>query len=164
MATTLSQPSFSINARALIASGTFPLLQSTITHQPTTSGLGAGSTAGNVDRVIQQTLAITSGTPVTINVGTALDPFGTAAAMVHVSLILVESLSTTAGQDFTVGGGTHPVCGSDQLTVQANGGVGILYNPNLGYAVTGSSADVLTITVAAGTAVAGRVTIFGRSS
>jgi len=84
--------------------------------------------------------------------------------MLHVCAILVENDSTTAGQDMTIGGGTHPVSATDSGTAQANGGVWLMWNPNPGYAVSAGSADTITVTVAAGTNVAGKITILGRSA
>lgn len=78
--------------------------------------------------------------------------------------VLVENDSTTAGQDFTVGGGTHPVLGTDQGTAQANGGAFFVFNPNPGYSVVSGTSDTLQISVASGTSVPGKVTIFGRSA
>lgn len=163
MSTTLSNPVLAVSAKVTITSGTFPVLSSFINYTPAIS-VGVGSTTGNVNAIIQSNLSITSGTPFTVNVASGLDPFGTAAGMVHVSTIIVENDSTTTGQDFTIGGGTHPVLGSDSHLCQANGGVVFVCNPSPGYAVTGSSADTLTITVAAGTSVAGKLTILGRTA
>jgi hypothetical protein len=163
MSTTLTNPYLAIAARAVINSGTFPVLSATTTHTPAIN-LVAGSTSGSVNAVIEQNFTVTSGTPLTINVATGLDPFGNAAGMVHVSTVLVENDSTTAGQDFTIGGGTHPVLGTDSYLCQANGGVVTVCNPAPGYTVSSGSADTLTITVAAGTAVAGKLTIFGRTA
>jgi hypothetical protein len=89
---------------------------------------------------------------------------GNALGMVHVTGVLVENDSTTAGQDFTVGGGTNPVLGTNQGTAQANGGVFCIVNPSPGYSVVGGTSDTLQISVAAGTNVAGKITILGRSA
>jgi hypothetical protein len=164
MATTLTNPSASVQLKCQLTSGAIPaVVTSQVNHQPNL-GLGAGSTAGNVDRCFSEPFSVSSGTPLTINVTTALDPLGTALGAMHVTAVLVENDSTTAGQIFTVGGGMHPVLGTDQGTAQANGGDFLVVNPNPGYAATGGSADTLTIAVAAGTNVAGKVTILGRSA
>jgi hypothetical protein len=84
--------------------------------------------------------------------------------MLHVAAILVENDSTVAGQDMTIGGGTHPISATDSGFAQANGGVHLMWNPNPGYAVTGGTADTVTIAVAAGTNVPGKITILGRSA
>jgi len=78
--------------------------------------------------------------------------------------ILVENDGTTAGQDMTIGGGTHPISATDSGTAQANGGVHLTFNPNPGYSVVSGTSDTLTITVAAGTNVPGKITILGRSA
>ena len=164
MATALSNPSASVQVKCQLAAGApLAVVTSQVNHQPNLS-LGAGNSAGNVDRCFSEAFTVTSGTPLTINVTTALDPLGTAIACVHVTSVLVENDSTTAGQDFTVGGGTHPVLGTDQGTAQANGGVFFVINPSPGYTVSSGSADTLSIAVAAGTNVAGKVTILGRSA
>lgn len=164
MATTLSNPSITINTRASLASGIAPaVLGCTVNQSPATS-IGVGSTAGNVNVCFSEAFTVTSGTPITVNLLTGTDPFGTALGMVHVSHILVENASTTTGQDFTVGGGTHPVLGTDLYLCQANGGVVCVVNPNPGYSVVTSSSDTLQISVAAGTSVAGRITVLGRTA
>ena len=168
MATTLAQnsnlPFVSIRSTCLLTSGSSPAVISGLVDQKPAVGITVGSTAGKVNACISQSFSVTSGTPLTINVSTALDPLGNAAGMVHVSSIVVENNSVIAGQIFTVGGGTHPVLGSDQMTVQPNGGIGCIVNPNPGYAVTGASADTITITVAAGTGVSGKITVMGRTA
>jgi uncharacterized membrane protein len=163
MPTTLANPFFQVSARAVVSSGTFPPLTSVINHNPTIA-LGAGSTAGNINLVYQVGFAITTGTPWTVNVNTGTDPYGMTLSMVHVAAIIVENDSTTTGQDFTIGGGTHSVLGSDSYFCQANGGVICIVNPSPGYTVSSGSTDTLTIAVAAGTGVAGRITIFGRNA
>jgi hypothetical protein len=117
-----------------------------------------------VDRCFSESFTVTAGTPLTINVSSATDPIGSALGMVHVTSVVVENDSTTAGQDFTVGAGTHPVLGTDQGTAQANGGVFCVLNPNPGYSVVSGTSDTLQISVASGTNVAGKITIFGRSA
>lgn len=168
MATTLTQnssiPFVHMRATCVLTGGSIPaIIQSTVDHNPNTV-VSVGSTAGKINACISQPFTITSGTPLTINVASGLDPLGNAAGMVHVSSVIVENDSVTGGQDFTIGGGTHPVLGSDQYTSQANGGVACVFNPSPGYTVSGGSADTLTITVGAGTAVPGKVTILGRTA
>jgi len=164
MATVLSNPIASVQLKCQITAGAAPaVVMSQVNHQPNFS-LGAGNTAGNVDRCFCEAFTVTAGTPLTINVATATDPMGNALGMVHVTSVLVENDSTTAGQDFTVGGGTHPVLGTDQGTAQANGGVVCIVNPNPGYAVVSGTSDTLQISVASGTNVAGKVTVLGRSA
>lgn len=164
MATTLTNPSVSVTVKAQLSSGAAPaLVAAQVNHSPN-FGVGAGNTTGNVDRCYSTAFTVSAGTPLTINLTTALDPMQNAVGMLHVSGILVENDSTTSGQDMTIGGGTHPISATDSGLAQANGGVHLMWNPSPGYAVTSGSADTVTITVAAGTNVPGKITILGRSA
>jgi len=164
MSTTLSNPSASVQLKCQLTAGASPaVVTSQVNHQPNIA-IGTGNTAGNVDRCFSESFTVTAGTPLTINVSSATDPIGSALGMVHVTSVVVENDSTTAGQDFTVGAGTHPVLGTDQGTAQANGGVFCVLNPNPGYSVVSGTSDTLQISVASGTNVAGKITIFGRSA
>lgn len=167
MATTLTGPSASVNIRATLtnsASAPQAPVGSSLNHTPNIN-LVAGVAAGNVNCTISKAFTVTNGSPLVINVSSALDPIGNAAVMVHVIAVLVENDSVTTGQDFTVGGGTDPVMGTDQFTVQSNstgqGGAGFVCNTSPGYVYNVSTANSVTITVAAGTAVPGRITILG---
>jgi hypothetical protein len=164
MPTTLANPTVNVQLKCQITSGAAPaIITSQVNHQPNIS-IGAANTAGNVDRCFCEPFNVTAGTPLTVNVSSATDPMGNALGIVHVTSVLVENDSTTAGQDFTVGGGTHPVLGTDQGTAQANGGVFCVVNPNPGYSVVSGTSDTLQVSVASGTNVAGKITIFGRSA
>jgi len=164
MSTTLSNPSASVQLKCQLTAGASPaVVTSQVNHQPNIA-IGTGNTAGNVDRCFSESFTVTAGTPLTINVSSATDPIGSALGMVHVTSVVVENDSTTAGQDFTVGAGTHPVLGTDQGTAQANGGVFCVLNPNPGYSVVSGTSDTLQVSVASGTNVAGKITIFGRSA
>lgn len=164
MATTLSSPSVQATIRCQLQTGAAPaIVGSSVVQTPNTT-LGVGSIAGSVNRCISEAATVTSGTPFTFNVSSGLDPLGTAAGFVHLVAIMVTNLSTVAGQDLTVGAGTDPVMGTDSDLVQANGGVLYKVNPNPGWAVVGGTSDVLTITVAAGTAVPFQITLLGRSA
>lgn len=125
--------------------------------------LAIGSTAGSVNARFSATLAIVSGSAYTINLLTGTDQYGNTIAMVHASLVYVVNNSTTTAQILTVGAGTHPVLGSDQFTVQPNGGCGFLLNPNPGYSIVTSSSDTLQITNASGTCSVSLV-VLGRTS
>jgi hypothetical protein len=164
MATTLFNPSVVAQITCQLNSGAPPAVVTSQVNQQPDVPLGAGNTPGNVDRCFSEPFTVTSGTPLTINLVTALDPLGSALGAVHVTSVLVENDSTTAGQDFTVGAGTHPVLGTDQGTAQANGGVFFVINPNPGYSVVSGTSDTLQISVAAGTNVSGKVTILARSA
>lgn len=164
MSTALSNPAITAQFKAQLTAGAAPaVVTSQVNHVPAVT-LGPGNSPGNVDRCLSEPFTVTAGTPLTFNLTTALDPIGNALGMLHVTSVLVENDSTTAGQDFTVGGGTHPALGTDQGTAQANGGVFCVVNPNPGYAIVSGSSDTLQISVAAGTNVPGKITILGRSA
>lgn len=147
-----------------LSSGTPPFQATALpTLNPAVNILTGNNIAGYVDRCYAKTLSIVNGTPFTLNVATGLDPLGNTLGMVHVSAIFLVNLSTTATDDLTLGGGTHPVLGTDSYTAQANGGIVQVINPNPGYAVTGASADTITIAAAAGTVTA-ELMILGRSA
>jgi hypothetical protein len=164
MSTILSNPLASLQLKCQLTAGAAPAVVTSQVNQQPNISVGAGNSAGNVDRCFCEPFTVTAGMPLTINVSSAADPIGNALGMVHVTSILVENDSTTAGQDFTVGGGTHPVLGTDQGTAQANGGIFCVFNPNPGYSVVSGTSDTLQISVAAGTNVPGKITIFGRSA
>ncbi|HEX4056230.1 MAG TPA: hypothetical protein VHX86_18370 [Tepidisphaeraceae bacterium] len=164
MATTLSNPQPSVQLKCQLTAGAAPaVVSSQVNHQPVVT-LGAGNSAGNVDGCFSEPFTVSAGTPLTITLPSATDPLGNVLAMVHVTSVLVENDSTTSGQDFTVGGGTHPVLGTDQGTAQANGGTFFVINPNPGYSVVAGTSDTLQISAASGVNVPGKVTILGRSA
>jgi hypothetical protein len=164
MSTTLSNPSATAQIKCQLTSGAAPaVVTSQVNHQPNVS-IGAANTAGNVNCCFSEPFTVSSGTPLTINLVSALDPLGAALGAVHVTSVLVENDSTTAGQDFTVGTGTHAALGTDQGTAQANGGVFFVINPNPGYSVVSGTSDTLQISVAAGTNVPGKVTVLARTA
>jgi hypothetical protein len=164
MPTTLSNPIISVQLKCQLTGGAAPaVVTSLVNHQPNVA-LGSGNSAGNVDQCLSEPFTVSAGSPLTINLSSATDPLGGALAFAHVSGVLVENDSTTAGQDFTVGGGTHPVLGTDQGTAQANGGAFFVINPNPGYSVVSGTSDTLQISVASGTNVPGKITVLGRSA
>lgn len=92
-----------------------------------------GNGANQADREYPFQGTVTAGTPFTINLSTGLNPFsGSAMGMVHATRIHVVHQGTTGR--ITVGGGTHPVMGSDQATLQP-GGSGVFDNIGAGYVV-----------------------------
>lgn len=164
MSTTLSNPIASVQLKCQLTGGAVPaVVSSQVNHQPNVS-LGAGNTGGNIDGCFSEPFTVSAGTPLTISLTAINDALGNAISFVHVTSVLVENDSTTAGQNFTVGGGTHPVLGTDQGTAQANGGSFLVFNPNPGYSVVSGTSDTLQILVASGTNVPGKLTIFGRSA
>jgi hypothetical protein len=164
MPTTLSNPIASLQLKCQLNGGAVPaLVSSQVNHQPNTA-LGAGNTGGSIDGCFSGPFTVSAGTPLTISVTSINDALGNPITFVHVTSVLVENDSTTAGQNFTVGGGTHPVLGTDQGSAQANGGAFLVLNPNPGYSVVSGTSDTLQISVAAGTNVPGKLTILGRSA
>ncbi len=163
MPSTLSNPIVSVSVQALLSGGAAPAPIGSQIRQSPAFNIGAGSTAGNVDRCYSTAFTVSAGTPLTINLISALDPLNNAVGMLHLSSVLVQNNSTTTGQDLVIGGGTHPALGSDQYTAQANGGVAFVCNPNPGFTITSGSSDTLTITAASGSSVSGAITILGRS-
>ena len=162
MATTLVSPKVAVSATAGLTGGAAPATSSSSPNHAVSWAPTVGTAAGNADKIYSAAFTVTSGTPLVLDMTSLLDPLGGAVNFAHVLAVIISNDSVTAGQIFTVGGGTTPVLGSDQLTVQPNGGVGAVINPNPGY--TTASANLLKILVAAGTAVAGKITIIGRST
>ncbi len=162
MSTTLTNPKVTLAVLATLNSGAAPAPAGAQINQSPAFAIAAGSAVAQVDRSYSAPFTVASGTPLVINLITALDPLGTAAGMAHLSVLLVENDGTASAGILTVGAGTHSAIGSDQFTVQPNGGVGFLCNPNPGYAVVGSSSDNITITCASGT-ITGKISALGRS-
>lgn len=110
-----------------------------------------GSTAGKWDTVFTITGSVVSGTPYTINLLTGADSFGNTLAMVHLMRLHVVNQDVIANPThiIVIGAGTHPVMGTDQMTLGPTDDSVI--NKYTGYAIVTSSSDVLTITAGAGT-------------
>jgi len=116
----------------------------------------------NIDQVIHLTATVTTGSPFTINLGSATDPLGNNIAMATVLEVQVENTGNAAAGTITVGGGAHPVLGSDAYTVQPGGTVQ-QQAPNPGFAVVAGVSDTLTLTATTATTTVS-VTIIGRST
>src|SRR3954469_19286040 len=129
MATVLSNPRFSVSAVAGLTGGAAPATSSSSPNHGVNWTPTVGTAAGNADRIYSAAFAVTSGTPLVLDVTNLLDPLGGAINMAHVLAVLVSNDSVTAGQTLTVGGGTTPVLATDQMTVQPKGGVGSIVNP-----------------------------------
>jgi hypothetical protein len=126
--------------------------------------LSLGSSAGQANIAVgNANLAVTSGTPFVLNLsGGGSDQFGNTFTMSKLVAALFVNFSTTSGQNFVIGAGTHSVFGSDQNTAEASGGYAIFYRPTTGYTVASSSTDNFTATLAAGTSVGCGYILFGR--
>ena len=163
MSTTMSNSSLSVTTQAQVSAGVAPALIASSPKISASASPPVGTTAGSVNAVIAQGGTVVTGTPVTINVATGLDPMGNAAAMVHVTEVAVVNNSATLGQIIVVGAGTHAVMGSDQFTIDA-GDFGVICRDASGYPVTGSSADTLTLTTSSAVAIPYQVIIKGRTA
>lgn len=101
---------------------------------PTIGNTSTGT--GSFDRPYPFTGSVTAGTPFTINLNTGNDPSGTALSMVHAGRFHVAHQGSTG--KIVVGAGTHPVMGSDQVTLQP-GGSCVIANHIVGNRVCASS-------------------------
>ena len=150
---------------ATLTGGSVPAYISSAISEPPTQQSGpqltVGNASGQVDVVYCGNFTITAGTPLTINLGTCLDPLGGNASMLHVAVIIVANTNSSGG-NLTIGGGTDPVLGSDVNTIMP-GGVIFKINQSPGYPVVASASDTLTITASIGT-VTGRITVLGRDA
>lgn len=100
--------------------------------------------------------SVAAGVPVTYDLrGSLADPQGTTISRTAPCMILVRNKSTTTGQYITVGAGSNPiascwgaagdaaVCGPDSVL--------LLSSVVDGFTTTAGTADILTLTAAAGT-------------
>lgn len=162
MSTTVASPSIKISASAALSSGAAPAPANSNAAPSLSSSPAVGSSAFNVNKVISQAFSITSGTPFTIDLNAATDPLGGSVSMSVVTDIILQNLSVTAGEDMTLGGAvSNFIIGA--LPVLAKGqpqGSGICLR-GIELAVDGTH-KILEVTIAAGTAVAGQITVMGR--
>lgn len=119
-----------------------------------------GSSAAQVQFIFTNTYAVTSGTPQVLDLTTLTDALGNSITFNAWTNIIVENLSTTTGQDFSIGAGTNPIFTAEGEPIFANGGWFATGNPQ-GQTVD-STHKTLQLTVAAGTSVQVKVTIMGR--
>jgi hypothetical protein len=161
MATTVASPALAASVTANLTGGAPPApSQSPVNHSynPT---LTVGAAAGQSNKVYSAPFTVTTGTPLALDLTTLVDPLGGALNFSAVTSILITNDSTTAGQDFTIGGGTNGLFTAAPNIVAANGGAYFISNPTAQITVDGTH-KILTIAVAAGTGVGGKVTIVGR--
>ena len=168
MASTLSSPVWTLNVSGVLTYGSSPaVLTAALNAKPTITILAGNTGPGYCDLTLTAALSITYGTPYVLDVYTGVDALGNSAVMQHVSGIVVINQSTTSGQNMVVGAGTHPLMGSDVWTILPGNSTS---GPNAyaawcpEWTVTSGSADKITITLASGTAVAGQIFVFGRST
>lgn len=166
MTTTITNPQFVLSMLANLQGGGSPAnLQAPVNHTPAVD-LAEGSGAGQVQIVFAETITVVSGTPLVIDLyAGSEDPLNNAFAAADMVAWLLENDSVTTGQNLVAGGGTHPVMGSDQVTVYPNAGAGGPgcnggCNP-AGWPIVSGSSDKFTVTAATGT-ITGKLTIFAR--
>lgn len=170
MASTLNQVSVTASISYGLISGVTPDIISAVNTLSSAVNLQIGTSTGQPNAIMAGSSTITSGTPVVVDVFTGTDPLGATPVMLHVFGIMVINNGTVTGNDITVGAGTHPLMGSGVTTVVQSGaagfGGGVFLNVNTspGFAITSGSADSLTFTVSAGTAVPFKYIIIGSSN
>nr|WP_294515918.1 hypothetical protein [uncultured Rhodopila sp.] len=159
MSTTLTSPSASFGMRFNLQSGTAPAISGATISQSITPTLAAGSSSGQVQLGTIINISVVNGTPYTLNLISGTDVLGNAlglATFVGFQLTITSS----GGGVLVVGGGTHPVMGTDQITTQTGGTIQTV-QPGTGWAVVSSTSDTLQITSSSGTITA-VLTLFGR--
>ena len=157
----ISNPSVNFGLRFTLVNGTFPAQASISVSQPTTQpSVVVGSGASGVTGGTIVNLSVASGTPYTLNLLTGPDALGgTMGATELVGWMVINTAGAGAG-NLVVGGGTHPVMGSDQVTLVPGDYIQKV-STITGNTVTGSSSDTLTITSSSGT-VTGQLVLFFR--
>jgi hypothetical protein len=160
MSTTLSNPSISAGISATIESG---LLSGTITHRPAAQSPSVGTNAGNVNLIYSADFTVTSGSPLSLDLSSIADAAGNVVTFGHITHFLAENRSTNTAEIMSLFGGTNGVFTADPKPLQANGGLSFMANPNPGVTIDGTH-KIVTVTVAAGTSVPGRLTIIGRTT
>jgi hypothetical protein len=162
MATLLASPSVTSSVTANLTGGAAPApSQSPVNHTYAPAvPLSVGNGAGQANKCYSAAFSVTSGSPLLLDLTTLTDPLGGALNFGTVVDILITNDSVTAGQDFTIGGGTNGLFTAAPNTVQANGGQWHWTGVNPGLATDGTH-KILQIANASGTA-AGKITILGR--
>jgi hypothetical protein len=164
MASVLTNPQVSAAIAATLSGGAVPATTSAAIAEALAMTYTVGTAAGNVNLVYANALTITSGAPQDFDVTALTDPLGAAINFGHVTDILLVNLSTTAGQDFTLGGAaSNPLFAALPTVARANGGYLLIHDPNPGIAVSGG-AKVIRAAVAAGAAVSALLLLLGRTT
>lgn len=159
MASTLSNASISSQISVDIVRGG---LAGTVTHRNAQTP-AIGTVTNQVNLVFQNDFIVATGTPLTFDLTSLVDPAGSAINFGHVTHLHIENLSAVAGEDLTVGGGTNGLFAADPKPIRANGGNVQHADPNPGILVDGTH-KIVQLAAAAGTAVLGRITIMGRTT
>lgn len=127
--------------------------------------IGAG--AGGFNTLYMADLTVTAASPVSLDlIGSLKQPDGSSSAVfADICAILIINRSTTTGQNLLIGGGSNDVTtiwGSTGVQTLLPGMVFLLGGAvATGYALVASTADLLKIDVAAGTAVPFTIAIIG---
>lgn len=163
----LSVTSSVTDTSIVLPDGTSPVIPLNFTR---TFNWGNGTVIDTADRIYMKRHTIATGTPLALDLsGSLTDLIGNTITMAKVTGIVVSNNSVTAGEILTIGAGSTPLinwiaASGDALKV-GPGGMLCQLDPSLAaYAVTGGTADILTIAAAAGLTVSVDVIIVGRSA
>lgn len=125
---------------------------------------GAGSGVGQMNNMSGNSVSITSGTPLVLDLNTLTNPDGSACAFTDLLFVAFWNYSTTAGQNLVIGGGSNPIIsiwGSGNLTVigntQGTAVASFATSAATGWAINLSTATTLRLEASSGTLTAGYV-------
>lgn len=119
-----------------------------------------GTNAGQIAFVVApQSLLVTTGAPVTFDLTNVVDVGNGVVALSHVVGYLFRNNSIVAGQNFVLGGGASPVHAADPVAVPPGG---FVFRWVDGLLPVAGGTKNLQIAVAAGVAVPGTLTLYGR--
>jgi hypothetical protein len=163
MAATLTNPQIGMAISGLLTSGTFPVRSASPTHQ-NTSTPAVGNSAGQVNRLYQAAFTVaSSGSPTSIDLTTLVDIDGTTINFVNIYSIEISNDSVTTGENMTLFGGTNGLVATSTLLLYGGVDPGAMLHK---FGSAGLTVDathkIVTIAIAAGTNVTGKITILGR--
>jgi hypothetical protein len=163
MASTVASPQITAAITATLTGGAAPATVSgNVNHTPSETPT-VGSSSGNVNKAYSVAGTVTSGSPVDIDLTAVTDPLGASLNFSQVHAILLENLSTTAGQDLTLGAGTNPLlAASTQLAYAGTAPGFVLQNCGTTGITVDSTHKTVRVAVAAGTGVGYKLTIIGK--
>lgn len=163
MSTTLSNVSIAAAITAALAGGAAPATVSGNVQHNCADTPTVGSSTGNVNKVYSAAFTVDTGTPLSLDLTSLVDPLGQTNNFGTVHAILIENLSIVAGRDFTVFGGTNGLVATSTTLIYAGTKPGFLL---IDFGTTGIAVDgthkIITIAVAAGTGIAGKITVVGK--
>lgn len=162
MATTVGSPTTGFNISAVLTGGAAPAPVTSNVNESLNESLTVGAAAFNVNCVYSAPFTVTNGTPKTWDLTSITDALGNALVFTNVTAIAVKNLSVTSGQDMTLGGAiSNSILTAFPVVMAAQPQLSGLALCGIELTVDGTH-KILELTVAAGTAVAGQITIFGR--